>query len=82
LIEWHRQGIEYQWSCSIAGSEHARVLIFIEWDAIKTKVSPKAYVEFYSELRGKKWVALKPPLDAPAIAWSRDNITQGHINKI
>jgi hypothetical protein len=37
----------------IAGSEHARVLIFHERAAIKTMVSPKAYVELCSELWGK-----------------------------
>jgi hypothetical protein len=81
LIEWHHQGIEYQWSCSIAGPKHAQVLIFLEWDAIKTMVLPKAYVELYSELRGEKQVSPKPPLTKPTIAWSREIITQGHIER-
>jgi hypothetical protein len=29
-------------------------------------------VEARSELRGEKWVSLKLPMDAPAIAWSRE----------
>jgi hypothetical protein len=29
-------------------------------------------MESRSELQGKKWVALKMPMDAPAIAWSRE----------
>jgi hypothetical protein len=29
-------------------------------------------VEARSELRGKKRVALKPPMDAPAIVWSHE----------
>jgi hypothetical protein len=36
-------------------------------------------VEARSELRGKKRVALKPPMDAPTITWSQELIAQGHI---
>jgi hypothetical protein len=66
----------------IVGSEHARVLIFHEWTAIKTMVSPKAYVELCSELWGEKWISLKPPLVAPTITWSHESIAQGHISEI
>jgi hypothetical protein len=29
-------------------------------------------VEACNELWGKKWVSLKPPMDAPAIMWSHE----------
>jgi hypothetical protein len=74
LIEWHRQGIGDQRSCSIAGREHARVLIFLEQATIKTMVSPKEYVELCSELQGEKRVALKLSLAVPAITWSHEII--------
>jgi hypothetical protein len=35
-------------------------------------VLEKGRVEDRSELRGEKWVALKPPMDAPAIVWSHE----------
>jgi hypothetical protein len=38
-------------------------------------------MESHSELQGKKWVSLKPTLATPAIAWSYDNITHGHISE-
>jgi hypothetical protein len=57
------------------------VLIFYEQAAIKTTVSPKAYVELCSELWGEKRISLKPPLAMSAIMWSHEIIAQGHINK-
>jgi hypothetical protein len=36
-------------------------------------------VEACSELWGEKQFGLKPHLDVPAIAWSRELISQGHI---
>jgi hypothetical protein len=36
-------------------------------------------VEAHSELQGKKRVFLKPPMDSPAIMWSHELISQGHI---
>jgi len=54
LIKWNHQGIGDQRSCSIAGTEHARVLIFLDRAAIKTMVSPKSYVELCSELLLRK----------------------------
>jgi hypothetical protein len=35
-------------------------------------VLEKGCVEARSELRGEKWVSLKPPMDVPAIAWSHE----------
>jgi hypothetical protein len=64
-VQEHRQYHEIEWSCCIVGSKHARVLIFLERAAIKTTLSPKAYVELCSELQGEKWVSLKPPLATP-----------------
>jgi hypothetical protein len=61
------------------GPEIARVLIFREWAAIETTVLEKGRVEARSELQGEKKFGLKPPLDASAIAWSRELIAQGHI---
>jgi hypothetical protein len=54
------------------GPEHARVLIFLERAAIETTVLEKGRMEARSELWGEKWVSLKPPMDMPAIAWSRE----------
>jgi hypothetical protein len=36
-------------------------------------------MEARSELQGEKKFGLKPPLDAPAITWSCELISQGHI---
>jgi hypothetical protein len=36
-------------------------------------------MEAHSKLQGEKRVSLKPPMEAPAIAWSHELITQGHI---
>jgi hypothetical protein len=47
-------------------------LNFRMWATNKTTVSPKAYVELYSELWREKRVSLKLPMDTPAIAWSRE----------
>jgi hypothetical protein len=68
-----------QQSCSIVGLEHAQVLIFLERDTIKTIVSPKEYVELYSELWGENRVDLKLPLAILIIALSCDIIAQGYI---
>jgi hypothetical protein len=61
------------------GPKHARVLIFLERAVIETTVLVKGHMEAHSELRGEKWVSLKLPMDAPAIVWSHELITQGHI---
>jgi hypothetical protein len=66
-------------SCSIAGPEHARVLIFRERAAIETMVLEKGRMEARSELWGENKFGLKPPLDVPTIAWSHELIAQGHI---
>jgi hypothetical protein len=65
----------------IAGPEHTWILIFLEWVTIETMVSPKAYMELCSELRGEKWVGLKPPLDTPAIAYFHKVTAQGHMKE-
>jgi hypothetical protein len=52
--------------------EHARFLIFHEGAKIKTMVLEKGCVEARSELRGEKRVSLKPPINVPAIVWSRE----------
>jgi hypothetical protein len=55
------------------GPKHAQVLIFCERAAIETTVLEKGHVEDRSELRGEKWFALKPSMDAPTIAWSHES---------
>ena len=41
----------------------------------------KGRMEDHIELRGENQVALKLPMDTPAIAWSHDSIAHGHINR-
>jgi hypothetical protein len=45
-------------------------------------VLEKGHMEICSELWGEKKVSIKPPLAKPAIAWSHESISQGHINEI
>jgi hypothetical protein len=49
------------------GPRHARTLIFLEWAAISTTFSTKGYVAAGGELRGKKWVGIKPLFPTSAI---------------
>jgi hypothetical protein len=43
------------------------MIIFLERATISTIVLEKGYVVAGGELRGEKWVSLKPPFPTPAI---------------
>jgi hypothetical protein len=70
-----------RWMERIVGPRHARMLIFLERATISSTVLKKGYVSAGGELRGKKWVGLKPLFLAPTNVHLCKDMTHGHMKK-